>query len=86
MTALNLFLSGLFHTETMCGNALLPDDFRVSYITSFLPFGLFRVHSKEQSRLWHLLQNTWQSKSPINKEPPDLNTNQYPPGSQLNIF
>jgi hypothetical protein len=61
MTVVNLFLSGLFRSEVLCGNFLLPEDFRVSYRTSFLPFGIFRVKEKEQSRLWHLLQNSWNS-------------------------
>jgi type I restriction-modification system DNA methylase subunit len=57
MTALNLFLNGVFHSEVMCANALLPDDFRVSYVISFLPFGIFRIDEKEKSRLWHLVRN-----------------------------
>lgn len=86
MTALNLFLSGLFQTETMWGNALARDDFRASYVTSFLPFGLFRVQQKEQSRLWHLMQNTWAANKPIIQEQPDLNSIKYSEGSQLSIF
>src|ERR1019366_498793 len=59
MTALNLFLNGMFHSEALCADALLPEDFRVSYRTSFLPFGLFRIKEKEQSLLWHILKNSW---------------------------
>ncbi len=54
MTALNLFLNGVFHGEVMCANALSPTDFRYCYKLSFLPFGIFRVQDKEQSRLWYL--------------------------------
>lgn len=60
MTAINLFLNGMFHCEVMCGDALSPDDFRGSYKTSFLPFGLFRVAEKEQSYLWLLHKNSFQ--------------------------
>jgi len=55
MTALNLFLSGIFNSEVMCANALLPDEFRGSYVVSFLPFGIFRIEEKEKSLLWHLV-------------------------------
>jgi len=58
MTAINLFLGGLFKSEVMCANALLPDDFRVSYVISFIPFGIFKIEEKEKSRLWKLCQNT----------------------------
>jgi len=50
MTALNLFLNGVFHAEVMWGNALTNDDFRMSYMTSFLPFGIFRIVDKENHR------------------------------------
>jgi type I restriction-modification system DNA methylase subunit len=86
MTALNLFLSGLLHSETMCGNALLHDDFKVSYATSFLPFGVFRIQDKTKSRLWHILQNTHEANKVPKQPPPDLNPNKYPEGSQMTIF
>lgn len=86
MTALNLFLSSLLHTETMCGNALLSDDFNVSYRTSILPFGIFRVMDKTHSKLWHILKHTWENSKVENKQPPDLNPNKYPEGSQLTFF
>jgi len=86
MTTLNLFLSGLFHTETMCGNALLPDDFRVSYKTSILPFGIFRTEEKTHSKLWHLMQNTLAANKKPTQPPPDLNPNKYPEGSQMTFF
>ncbi|HYV90916.1 MAG TPA: N-6 DNA methylase [Chitinophagales bacterium] len=57
MSALNLFLSGIFNSEVMCANALLPNEFRGSYLVSFLPFGIFRIEEKEKSLLWHLVNN-----------------------------
>ena len=57
MTALNLFLNGLFHSEVMWGDALNPNDFRMSYRISLLPFGVFRTYEKEKSLLWRMLQN-----------------------------
>lgn len=88
MTAINLFLSGLFRSETLCANALLPGDFKVSYKSSFLPFGVFRVKEKEKSRLWHLLKNSWNEshKGGETKPPPDFNGKQIEQGSQLTIF
>lgn len=68
MTALNLFLNGVFHGEVMCANALAPGDFRMSYVLSFLPFGIFRIENKEQSRLWHLHKNSFGAK----KEKPTI--------------
>jgi hypothetical protein len=88
MTALNLFLSGLFNSESLCANALIPGDFRVSYRTSFLPFGLFRVREKEQSLLWHILKNSWDGsqKNGEKKELPEFDGKQVPQGNQLTIF
>ena len=86
MTALNLFLSGLFHTETMHGDALAMDDFRMGYKTSIIPFGIFRIEDKTQSQLWHLLQNCLASKEKIRLPPLDLNPNSYPVGPQMTIF
>jgi len=57
MTALNLFLSGVFNSEVMCANALLPDEFRGSYVISLVPFGIFRIEEKEKSFLWHLVNS-----------------------------
>lgn len=87
MTTINLFLSGLFRSETLCGNALLPEDFTISYKTSFLPFGIFRIKEKEHSRLWHLLKNSWNgSKEKERKEPPEFSEKKYSEGPQLTIF
>ena len=87
MTALNLFLNGLFHSEVMCADALVPGDFRVSYRTSFLPFGIFRIQDKEQSMLWHILQNSWpEKKVKEQKEPPEFSETKVVAGNQLTIF
>lgn len=87
MTALNLFLNGMFHSEVMCADALVPGDFRFSYRTSFLPFGVFRITEKEQSPLWHLLKNSWPEKEVKEKQPPpEFSEQKYDNGSQLTIF
>lgn len=62
MTALNLFLNGIFDAEVMCADALMPDDFRVSYKTSFLPLGVYRITDKEKSKLWHTNKNSFDKK------------------------
>lgn len=61
MSIINLFLNGAFNAEVMCANALAPNDFLISYKTSFLPFGIFKIEQREQSRLWHMHQNTFPS-------------------------
>jgi type I restriction-modification system DNA methylase subunit len=86
MTALNLFLSGLFHSEALCADALIPEDFRVSYKTSFLPLGLFRVKERENSSLWHMLKETWKKPVQAPKVEYDGVATKYPDGSQLQMF
>ena len=54
MTVLNLFFNGLFDAEVMWADALMPDDFRMSYQLSFLPIGVFRISEKEKSSLWNM--------------------------------
>ena len=51
MTALNLFLNGVWNSEVMCAISLMPDDFVVAYHVSFLPLGIFKIKEKEKSRL-----------------------------------
>lgn len=84
MCALNLFLSGLFKSEVLCADALVPEDFRTGYRSSFLPFGLFRVTAKESSQLWHLLKNSWGMKSSSTEYSGE--TKKAPDGDQLTIF
>ncbi len=90
MTALNLFLSGVFRSEVMCANALLPNEFRGSYIISFLPFGIFRIEQKERSRLWNLMNRKIQNED--SSEPSKQSSKEYawgkgkPSGSQLEFF
>lgn len=87
MTTLNLFLSGLFRSEVLCGNFLMPEDFKGSYRASFLPFGIFRVTEKERSPLWHLLQNSLNTtKEKVSQEPPSFSETKVPEGNQLKIF
>lgn len=59
ITALNLFLNGVWNSEVMCANALMPDDFVISYRISFLPLGIFKIETKEESKLWHLHRNSF---------------------------
>ena len=59
MTALNLFLHGMWNSEVMCANALMPDDFVISYRISMLPLGIFKIEEKENSKLWHLHKNSF---------------------------
>lgn len=61
MTALNLFLNGVFKSEVMCANALFPDDFIYSYRISLFPLGIFRIEEKEKFKLWHLMKNSLNS-------------------------
>lgn len=51
MAALNLFLNGVWNSEVMCANSLLPDDFVIAYRISFVPLGIFIIEAKEQSKL-----------------------------------
>ena len=69
MTAINLFLNGMFHSEVMCGDALDPNDFRGSYKISFLPFGIFRVTEKQNSWLYLLHKNSFQNNQAKTQKP-----------------
>jgi ribosomal protein L11 methylase PrmA len=60
MTAINMFLNGIWRSEVMCANALSPDDFVIAYRVSMLPLGIFKIEQKEQSLLWHLHKNSFQ--------------------------
>lgn len=89
MTALNLFLNGIFHSEVMCGDGLNPDDFRISYRISLLPFGIFQTTDKEQSRLWHIHKNSFpqkQQKTKPNLLLPSETGERSDNGSQLKLF
>lgn len=89
MTALNLFLSGIFHCEVMWADALNPDDFRMSYVLSFLPFGIFRVTEREKSRLWHLHRNSFPSRKEVPKPEiilPSKEDNPTGNGTQMQLF
>lgn len=73
MTAINFFLSDLFHSEVLRADALWPEDFRVSYKISFLPYGMFRIMDDERWPLWHLQLDFWE-KQPVKakQEPPEF--------------
>ena len=89
MTVLNLFLNGIFHAEVMCADALSPDDFRMSYRTSFLPFGIYRIKDKEQSPLWHSHKAAFEKKEPTQKPEivlPFREESLTGTGSQLQLF
>ncbi len=89
MTALNLFLNGIFHAEVMCANALDPNDFRISYKLSFLPLGIFRIEEKERSRLWQMNRNAFtQNAKPVPPHiiSPSEETKPAGNGSQLRLF
>jgi ribosomal protein L11 methylase PrmA len=62
VTALNLFLNGIWNSEVMCANALSPADFVIAYRISFLPLGIFKIEVKEESKLWHLHKNSFRCK------------------------
>ncbi|PQJ12990.1 hypothetical protein CJD36_004395 [Flavipsychrobacter stenotrophus] len=90
MAAINLFLNGVFHSEVMWADALLPDDFHMSYRISFLPFGIFRIQHKEQSKLWHMYRNSFPEKKVVTKQPivwPSQTSERHSgDGSQLKLF
>ena len=67
MTALNLFLNGVFNSEVMCANALSPNDFVISYKISMFPLGIFKIANKEQSKLWNMHRNSFPSMQPKEK-------------------
>jgi type I restriction-modification system DNA methylase subunit len=58
MSALNLFLNGIFHGEIMCADPLKPGDFQGSYTLSLLPFGVRFVRDKEHSPLWKFYKDS----------------------------
>jgi len=69
VTALNLFFNGVWNSEVMCANALLPDDFVIAYRISSLPLGIFKIEEKENSRLWNLNINSFKREE--KKKPSD---------------
>lgn len=92
MTAINLFLNGLFHSEVMQANALDPNSFEISYRISLLPFGIYKITEREQSPLWNrylhsfpkLHENSKVPLSPI--EFTDQTELFQKSNSQLNLF
>lgn len=90
MTALNLFLTGAFNSEVMCGNALLPDDYHGSYFISKLPFGIFRNDKKGRSFLWHMMNRKQTEDASKGEDKPPPKEYEWgkgnPLGSQLEFF
>jgi len=92
MCALNFFLNGIWRSEVMCANALMPNDFVIAYRISLLPLRIFKIEEKENSTLWHLYRNSFASskKEHIN---PTIKFDSTPfieikrdDGMQLNLF
>lgn len=92
MTALNLFLNGVWNSEVMCANSLMPDDFVIAYHISFLPLGIFKIEEKEKSKLWHLHRNSFTNaqREKIDSDIPFVSTPlveiKKDDGTQLNLF
>jgi len=89
MTAINLFMNGIFHGEVMCADALSPNGFRMSYVLSFLPFGIFRIQEKEKSRLWQTHKSAFTQKAAQPVSEIILPSKEHAPtgnGSQLQLF
>lgn len=86
MSALNMFLNGIFHGEVMWADALMPDDFKMSYKLSFFPFGIFRIEHKEDSLLWQINQNTFKSKEMNPGILPSDESHRMDGGMQLQFF
>lgn len=88
MAAINLFLNGMFHCEVMCADALLPEYFHMSYATSFLPFGLFRICEKENSWIWNAHVQTSRRHQPEPKAELQFiaANNTLVDGTQLKLF
>jgi type I restriction-modification system DNA methylase subunit len=62
MTALNLFLNGIWNSEVMCANSLSPDDFVISYRISLFPLGIFKIEEKEKSLLWNMHRDSFEKR------------------------
>ena len=89
MTALNLFLNSIWYSEVMCADALLPNDFVISYHISFAPLGIFKIEEKEKSRLWHLVQQSLtkeKTSDNIALDSTPFNERSKDNSSQLNLF
>lgn len=92
VTALNLFLNGVWGSEVLCANALLPNDFVIAYRISLVPFGIFRIEVKEHSRLWVLHQQSFDVTKPkqagadIVLDPTPFNERPKDDSQQLDLF
>lgn len=73
IAALNLYLNGFRNSEVLCRHELLPKDFRVSYIISRKPTGIFELTDKKESLLWHMLTESPLAHIPFGKPMTNLN-------------
>jgi type I restriction-modification system DNA methylase subunit len=90
MASINLFLNGVFQSEIMWADALMPGDFRMSYKISFLPFGIYRISVKEDSYLWHAYMSTFDNQQTASHSDktfsPEAGSHFSSDGSQLKLF
>jgi type I restriction-modification system DNA methylase subunit len=89
MAALNLFLNGVWNSEVMCANALLPCDFSFSYRISFLPLGIFKIEDMEKSKLWHLHNTSFEKRNTgdaLVLNPTPFSERKKDDGSQHHLF
>ncbi|MES3017431.1 MAG: N-6 DNA methylase [Bacteroidota bacterium] len=90
ISALNLFLNGVWNSEVMCSNSLIPNDFGISYRISLLPLGIFRIEAREQSVLWNLHRNSFSLKALQDKKDvldlKPFRDQKTDNSSQLNLF
>ena len=92
MTALNLFFNGVWNSEVLCANALLRNDFVISYRISLFPLGIFKIEVKEQSKLWHLhqfsfeVEETKRISADITLDPTPFAERKKDDATQLDLF
>ncbi|MBS4064732.1 MAG: SAM-dependent DNA methyltransferase [Chitinophagaceae bacterium] len=89
MSALNLFLNGVWNSEVMCANAVLPADFSFSYRISLLPLGIFKIEDNEKSKLWHLYNASFEKEvgsDSIVLNPVPFSERKKDDGTQLPLF
>src|SRR5258706_1282572 len=86
MAKFNLFLKGVFHSEVMCANALIPEDFKRSYRLSFMPLGIFQIDKKEESPLWHILRESAEASKAESIKREEKTNEQPSNNSQLKLF
>ena len=80
----------MFYAEVMCANPLIPESFNFSYKISFVPFGVFRVTEKTESRLWNILKSLDEERQDKKTKPkewePLKKDDAFKGGDQLKFF